>query len=218
MTQAEQNAFLQDHYSAHGAAWCADRLGLTVRQVYRRQKSLGIYRKRRWTAQDDDTLRFLWGTYSIRLISKRMERSETTVYWRAQKLGLGLGCPRGCVYLTQLARECGFDPATLRRILAWADVPIKRALTRPGAQPRGRAGAGKITWFVNHADGLEAVEQWLASEYVATAADARGLGNCTLRRWLVQDGRATPPATKREWWRVPTELIDEVVAAKRGAA
>ncbi|HRE87495.1 MAG TPA: hypothetical protein PK095_00020 [Myxococcota bacterium] len=214
MTQVEQDAFLRENYAAKGAPWCAAQLGLTVRQVYRRQEALGLYRKRRWTECDDDQLRFLWGTYTIEAISKKLGRTQTTIYWRAQQLGLGLGCPRGCVYLTELGREAGFDAATLRRILAWADVPIKRALTRPGAQACGHRGVGKLTFFVDHAEGLEAVERWLAAEYVNAAAKARGLSNCTLRRWLVEDGRAAKPLKKKAW-RVPTKLIDEVVARRR---
>lgn len=215
MTQAEQDTFLRENYAAKGAPWCAAKLGLTVRQVYRRQKALGIYCKRRWTEQDDAQLRFLWGIHSIEVISKKLGRTQPTVYWRAQLLGLGLGCPRGCVYINELSRQSGFAPATLRRILAWADVPIKRALTRPGVQPRGASRIGALTYFVDHAEGLEAVERWLAAEYVTTAARDRGLGNCTLRRWLLEDGRAVPPASKKAWWRVATELIDEVVAARR---
>lgn len=214
MTQAEQDSFLRENYAAKGAPWCAAQLGLTVRQVYRRQKALGIYRKRRWTEQDDDRLRFLWGTHTIEAIAKQLARTQPTIYWRAQQLGLGLGCPRGCVYLTELGREAGFDTGTLRRILDWASVPIKRALTRPGAQSRGTRGLGTLTFFVDHADGLEAVQQWLAAEYVNAAANARGLSNCTLRRWLVEDGRVDKPPTKKAW-RVPTVIIDEVVARRR---
>lgn len=214
MTQAEQDTFLRENYAAKGAPWCAAKLQLTIRQVYRRQKALGLYRKRRWNAHDDDRLRFLWGTHTIEAIAKQLGRTEATVYWRAQRLGLGLGCPRGCVYLTQLGRESGFDPATLRRVLEWANVPVKRALTRPGAQSRGTPGLGRQTFFVNHAEGIEAVERWLAAEYVGSAAKVRGMSDCTLRRWLVDDGRASPPPARKAW-RVPTELIDEVVSARR---
>lgn len=210
---AREEAFLREHYVTRGARWCAEQLGMSLKQISRRQQELGIYRKRRWTPADDATLSMLWGSLSIAVIARRMGRTEKTLYHRSQQLGLGLGVPRGGVYLTELARRSGYESATMRIILRWAGVWIRRALTRPGAQRRGRPGAGRLTYFVDLGDGLEAVDRWLAAEYVEPAAKARGLGGDTLRRWLVEAGHERPKRARARW-RVPTEVIDQVIATR----
>lgn len=93
--------------------------------IYRRAERLGISRRRRWTEADDQRLRKFWdGELSLREIAKRLQRTEATTYWRAQKLGLPLGCPDGWEYLTHAAQRTGYATKQLRPILYWAIVEL----------------------------------------------------------------------------------------------
>lgn len=207
-------AFLREHYATRGATFCAEALGLTWRQVLRRAHALDLRQKRRWTEHADARLAFDWGVIPLREIAKRLGRTEAALYERARQLRLGLGCPQGHAYLTHIAVECGYSTRAMRYILRWAGVQLKRGMTRPGASKRGKGLHEYVTWVVERDRAREAVEAWLAAEYVSAAADRLGLDADTLTRLLVADGRAAKPDHKHRW-RVPVELCDEVVAAYR---
>lgn len=206
-------AFLREHYVSHGSDFCAQALGLTWRQVQRRTHALGLRRTSRWTRADDDKLRFVWGALSLNMVAKRMGRTPAACYWRAKILGLGLGCPRGYVYLGHLAEEAGFSRDSLRRILRWAGVGVLQGPKNPTSKKRGRGLVDYKTWVVDHVEGLEAVERWLEAETVFAASKRIGVGVETLERWLRDDGRAGERPRKKAHWRVSAALVDEVASA-----
>ncbi len=204
-------AFLREHYANRGRAWCAEQLGLSSRQIQRRTTALGLRRREIWTSQNDDMLRFQWGTKTTKEIAERLGRTPGAVYDQAGKLGLGRGCPRGYVYLSRLAREAGYSSATMRHILSWAGVAVGHG---PKAPKKRRSGRAHRTWVVDHVLGLEAVDRWLKAESVNQAALRIGVHSETLWRWLVQDGRAGSPPGNHKRWKVSAAVIDAVVAAR----
>ena len=204
--------FLRKHYAERGQPWCAEQLGLTPRQVQRRTRALGLRRRELWTPKDRDMLIFQWGPKGIKEIAGHIGRTPRAAYDRAGKLGLGRGCPRGYVYLSHLARETGYSRCTMRMILAWAGVGVSRGPKNPQ-----REGRKHLTWIVDHGLGLEAVDRWLEAESVNHAAKRFCMHSETLKRWLVQDGRAGSPPAHQMRWMVPTSLVDAVVAARRSA-
>jgi len=166
---------------------------------------------RHWTAAEDGRLRMLWGEASVSEIAKRMDRTQVAIYWRAGKLGLPRGLQPGMEYMRQAATRTGFDAITLEGLLRWAGVDIVRTMSRPirGAAHRMRA--------VDTVDVDDAIERWMACEIVNHAARRHGLNFDMLARWLEESGEEMPqrPRGKR-WWRVPTDVIDRVVAKRRG--
>lgn len=204
-------AFLRDHYAVRGARWCAEQLGMSLRQIQRRTTALGLRRIQIWTPQNDDMLRFQWGTKTTHEIAKRLGRTPCAVYDQAGKLGLGRGCPRGYVYLSHLAREAGYSSKTTRTILAWAGVAVGHGPKNP---KKPRDGRKHQTWVVDHVLGLEAVDRWLEAESVNQAAKRIGVHSETLSRWLAQDGRAGSPPGNHKRWKVSAAVIDAVVAAR----
>lgn len=207
--------FLREHYPTQGAAWCAERLGLTWRQVIRRAKALKLRQNQPWTEADDNRLRYVWGAQSVEAIAKLLGRTPKATYQRAKVLGLGLGCPHGYVYLGHLADEVGFSRETTRAILRWAGVKLRQGPKNPSSTVRGKGpGPRYVTWIVDRSAGVEAVERFLEHETLNAAAERCGLSAETLARWLVEDGRSgTKPKGKRRWY-VSREVVDEVVQRK----
>lgn len=109
--------------------------GRSLASVYQRMRHLGVRKRPRWTRADDGKLRLLWGQ-SIRVIAKALHRTVLSVYWRAQKLGLGLGCPHGYEYLSAAAIRAGYAVRQLRQILHHSGVPIRKAMSRQGLRAR----------------------------------------------------------------------------------
>ena len=161
-------------------------------------------RYRRWTAADDHRLRRLWGEGTIEATAKALGRSAITTYWRGRKLALPCGVPQGHEYLAHAARRTGFTTGQLRTLLPKSTV--RRTVSAPGR------GAKRSYHCVlpDHVDA--AVARWGRTELVHRAAAARDLNGETLRRWLIAAGEKPPRGAKRRW-RVPTKVIDRVVAA-----
>lgn len=208
-------AFLREHYPTQGASWCAERLGLTWRQVFRRAQALKLRQNQPWTETDDNRLRYLWGSATVESIAQTLGRTDAAVYWRAKVLDLGLGCPHGFTYLGRLAEDVGFSRETTRMILRWAGVRLRQGPKNPSSVVRGKGPEPRYaTWIVEHSEGLEAVERFLAHETLNAAAERCGLSSETLGRWLVEDGRSgAKPKGKRRWY-VSREVVDEVVQRK----
>lgn len=183
--------------------------------IYRRAQRLEIKRRRRWSRQDDNRLRMLWGEASMDAIVRELGRTRLTVYWRAQHLGLELGCPQGWEYLTAAAQRTGYSTGQLRRILRAAHVRIEPGYSRTQA-PKQRH-----YHIVQPHDVDEAVAAWHATETVHDAACRRGMCSETLRQWLLDAG-CTPPKRRgpkparptRAHWRVPSTTIDAVIAER----
>lgn len=206
---AAENAMVREQYTELGPAELAKRLNRSVHSIEQKAKLLSVYRRRRWTPQDDQQLRELWGTMSCEAVAKTIKRTPATTHWRARKLGLATGAVHGTEYLSAAAKRAGFATASLRRVLRYADQPLHRTASRP-------TGAKRHFHAVEPADVDDAVEAWLASEDVHPAAKRRGICGETLQRWLREAASAgfkVPPEPKRKKhrWRVPSETIDAVL-------
>ncbi len=152
---------------------------------------------------------------------RHLRRSEVTIYWRARKLGLPCGAPQGSEHLTAAAKRCGFCTSQLRTILREALVRIYRTLSRPRSSGENKRRTKRTFAYVMPDAVDAAVARWCGSEIVTTAAEARGIGGGVLRRWLLEAGHKPPKASGRvkfRKWRVPTPVIDAVIAARRDLA
>lgn len=209
-----EDAKLKEAYSCNGIDGALSMLPKRSQSsIFHRAQRLGLKRRRRWTPVDDRHLSSLWGTQSLGWIARHLNRTAVTTYWRAQKIGLPLGCPQGHEYLHHAAKRTGYDTKTLREILKAKGVRLWLSMARPNA--------GKYRFHtVDPIDVDDAVKAWLEIEVVHSAAEARGLVGETLRDWLIA-ARARgvvmpePPNTKKGWWRVPSSVIDGVVAWRR---
>lgn len=180
--------------------------GRSVYAVFNRLPRLGIQKRRRWTAADDERLRILWGD-PIRTVAKELGRSIATVYWRAQKLGLPLGVPEGGERLSNAAVRSGFALETLRSILAWHGVPIMRALTREALKTK------RVTHWVESELVDEAVELWLKTETPHAASRRIGISTARIVNRLLASGLKLPKRPERKChWRIPSDIIDRAVA------
>lgn len=211
-----EDVVLRERYVTDGAQACVVALGRSWAAVTQRARRLSIVRRRRWTPRDDLRLSALWGTTTIARVAAQMGRTPRTVYWRAQRLDLGLGCPEGMEYLTHAAERAGYATASLRIILRWAGVRIARAASRPDAAPRSRRLRGE--WVVDPDDVDDAIARWHTTETLEGAARRRGVGSCVLVRLLGEaaargDARVPPkPARPHAHWRVPSALVDDLLA------
>lgn len=184
--------------------------GRTQSAVFHRMRKLGIQKRRRWTAADDRKLEMLWGK-SLKVVAAELGRTMLTTYWRAQKLGLGLGVPQGGEYMSAAARRTGYAISTLWMILRWAGVRPLLSLARERTE--------RSTHWVDPDDVNDAIEKWLLTETPEAAARRHGYSaECVIQR-LIRSGLAVPPRPgKRCHWRIPSEIIDQSMAMfeKRG--
>lgn len=217
---------------SHGSAWSDDEIALfgeawdaggykavqrvlphrTKGAIFHRAARMGLRRRRRWTKAADTELRDLWsfGT-PLTTIARRLGRTKATTYWRAQKLGLPLGVPGDFEHLTTAGRRAGYDPGQMRRILAWAGVPVRRSISRPGKSRTGRRFHVVETVLCD-----EALARWHATEPVETAARRVGLTGDCLRRLLRRAGLIPPKQSRRLHIRVTDEQVQAALAAHRG--
>lgn len=187
--------------------------------LMQRARRIGIAKKPHWTAADDKRLGFLWES-QLRLsaIAKQMNRTTKAVFQRGVFLGLKVGAPDGFEYVTEAARRTGFAIETLAKMLREAGVKLNITHSDPS-----RAAMGKRLWRRHYVDpeSVDAVvAEWNRSENVQRAAATRGLCALTLRHWLRRAGCIPPrlPGERRRQHRVPSEVIDRVVAEHRGKA
>lgn len=208
---SREDATLRTTYAAGGIKAAERALpSRSKAALFHRAQRLGLKRRLRWTPDDDARLTKLWGTMTLRKIAKTISRTEITTYWRAQKIGLQLGCQQGHEYLLHAAKRTGYCSKQLREILKAGGVKLHRSMARPND------GATRFH-TIDPIDVDDAVAKWLASEVVTAAARARGIVGETLHHWLLAArvrGVAVPdqPAQAKCRWRVPTAVIDEVVA------
>jgi hypothetical protein len=229
-TKAEV-CLLRERYATEGAKAIALELGRTWRSVTMRAKRLQLVHVRRWTWKDDDQLRIDWGIHPMEHIAKTLNRTTYGVYCRAQALGLGVGCPQGFEYLSAASRRTGYAVSSLRRILSWAHVPIRRAYAKPDRPP-----SRCPNWIVEPIAVDDAVAEWHQTEPLDCAAERHGVAYTVLIRLLgdaamncdqrvcslvlnrFPNGAANrstdaPPRRSRRHWRIPSALADEFLSA-----
>lgn len=180
--------------------------------VFHRSRRLGLIKNRRWTDVDDKRLRNWWGE-PIAKVARELDRSVITIYWRAQVLGLPLGVPQGGEYLSTAARRCGYATQTFRKILKWAGVSARRAVTRNPLK------CWHAAHWVDPDDANDAVSKWLRTETPQAAGRRLGLDGSTVIRRLILSGLPLPPKPgRKEHWRIESEIIEQACAMvqKRG--
>lgn len=206
-TPAEE-AIVLARYAADGPAVLAAELGRSWVAVTKRAKRLGARRRQPWTEADDARLRLLWGEHSTTGVAKRIGRTPLATYQRAMEIGLPLGCPQGREYLSSAAKRAGYTIRSLRMILRWAGVEIRRAMSRPAERLR-------YMHTVDPQDVDDAIAGFLATETLQAGAIRHGICAETLERILGESGIDLPPKPKnKQHWRIPSETIDAAVAAR----
>jgi hypothetical protein len=162
----EEDALLAELAGHTTAAELAGKLARSRAAVFHRLGHLGISKKRRWTAQDDRKLWLLWGN-DMDMVARELGRTRATVYWRAQVLGLNLGCPEGMERITAAAKRSGFAVSQLRQVLHHSRAKVYRTLTRKPA---------KRSRMVDPMAVDRAVERWQARTHGASFAKAQAAG------------------------------------------
>lgn len=169
---------------------------------------------RYWTPADDSALKLAWGAVGLNTLARRLHRTEWAVWARAGVLGLPRGVPRGCVAIHVAAKIAGYARDTLVKILAAEGVPIKRVASwRKGVAYRMR--------YVDRDDLVDAVERhnriaW-TTESIRAGALRTGCSYAWLWGQLCHAGHVAPGQRGRPH-RVPSEVIDAIVATHRRAA
>jgi hypothetical protein len=220
-TDAEHEVLRQLYPLQDKQAIMAALPGRTWNAIRMRAHRLGVGVKKHYTATEDKKLALLWDS-GLRLsaIAEEMGgRTPQSLYDRGVQLGLTAGCPEGFEYITDAADRTGYEVETLRNIMRWAGVRRRMAISDPSRRGKERPAA----WHRHFVCPLEiddAVERWHATETVNGAARARGLTDMTLARWLTQAGvlEVRPKGAPRVVRRVPSEVIDRVVAERQRAA
>lgn len=207
-----EDAVLRARYDSEPAELIAASMDRTLSAVFHRARRLGLKRRRRWTAEDDRCLVALWGAESLPTIARRLGRTRAAVYVRAREIHLECGASTGYEYLTGAAKRTGYTVEQLRVILKAGGVRISRSMSRP-------SNATRSFHVVDPYDVDRAVEAWHATELVHPAAVARGIGGDVLRGWLlaaIAEGTEMPKPPKRfkARWRVPSSVIDAVIARR----
>lgn len=172
-----------------------------------------------WTHDDDDKrLRRLWdGEQTLRHIAIALDRTPITTYWRAQRLGLPLGCPDGWEALTHAAIRTGYGTGQLRRILAACGIEPTKRITRilPVRGNRRQVQRCHIVW---PADVDAAVESWCEADTLEGHARRRGVCAETLRRRLDSIGITRPADLGKRHWRLSEEDVERALSAESKAA
>lgn len=211
---AEEDAVLREVYEREGHKRVSERLPQrSLSSIFHRANRLGLKARRRWSKADDNQLRDLWDSgVCIHTIAKTLGRTQRTTYWRAQQLGLRLGCPDSFEYLTVAAERTGYCTTQLRPILRWAGVNLKVALARP-------TKARRRFHIVDPFDVDDALERWHGTEPLETAARRLGVRGHVLRRWLRAVGVEEPKDRPfRAHWRVRTADVERAVERLRASA
>ena len=171
------------------------------------RKKLYSSTRSQWTDEHVAILRGNWGIETIETIARKVGRTRQQVWWKASNIGLDIGAPEGWEYFTNAADRVGYDRATLKNILRWADVKMYPAFSK---------GSGNIiqrhvvdSFFVD-----EAVRKWLDSETLFAAANARGVCDNHLLRCMKKYGgevRRVSPRSKRSTMRASSSEWDRVL-------
>jgi hypothetical protein len=203
-----EDGVLRAKYLTDGPKAVAQEVGRSVYSVYRRACTFKIARVKKWTEKEDDKLRINWNSLTIKQLSDSMGRTECALYERAVDLKLTNCAPQGSERLSEAIVRTGYDVGQIRRMLAASGYGM-----RPVTSRRRKEGSNR-KWLVDSFDLDTAIEAWEQSETVNAGALRRGFGEKQLRTWLVEAGHVAPGP--RQVWRVPTVVIDELVAAKMG--
>lgn len=166
----------------------------------------------RWTAAEDHRLTIMWGVDSVEDISKAIGRTPTAIYMRSKVLGLQWACPQGFESITRAAERTGYAVKQIRAILhaTGYTASIREAFSLP----RGSRYRHQII----ETDAVDAaVAKWMKLETIESAANRLNFPATSLRK-LVARRLGPKPTRARCAWRVPSEVLEQIVAEARGAA
>lgn len=186
---------------------------LVARQPKKRPGKKSARHKMHWTREEDAVLRREWGEVGQRVLKKKLRgRSWRAIYRRARNLGLPQGLPQGSVALSSAAEILGLSsPDAVEALARRHGVPI-----RPHPHPHAPEGTRRHPWRCVDLDDITAAmaRETTDTEVVGAAARRRGLYEATLRRWLVDAGEIRGDGNGGRWHRLPSAVIDAVIAAK----
>lgn len=206
----KEEAVLRENYGRVHAKTIGKQLGRSTSAVMHRASRIGLQSRRRWSSDDDQELAALWGEMALGSIAKSLRRTVATVYWRARKLNLKHGCPRGLEYLSGAATRTGYDPKTLRVILKAQGVRLLPAFARP-------TKAKRHFHVVDPQDVDDALARHHEGAPVQQHARELGMSGDCLRVWLLRARAAglrvpAPPTIKKGCWHVSSRVVAEVMA------
>lgn len=207
----EDETFLRENYTKLGAPECARQLGRVLGAVFHKAERLRVRRRARWTTKEMQLLRVHWGQVSLDEVAKLVGRPPLSVYQMASVHGLTHGAPQGMEIFTHAAKRLGIAPASLRRILRWAGVSLRRPPTRTPSKDR----AGRF--FVDSSDVDDAFLRWNETEDLHQVAVRLGWSDIVVRRLLLKaraagDERIPAPPKHGFRWRIPIAVAKELVA------
>lgn len=160
---------------------------------------------RRWTQEEDEQVRFMWGHHPTPTIAAKLNRTSAAVYQRARDvLKIGAGCPVGFEYLRPAAERNGFAYHTFLRVLRWYGVKIHVAATLDAVRWKRR------NRIVDIDDVDQAVAAWLATEPVEHAARRVGVCGATLKARLLRAG-VKPPGGRKQTFRVTAAEVSRAM-------
>lgn len=125
-----EDKYLRDHYQGQTDDELAKHFRCHPSQVATRRYTKGLKRGRKnsagagrpWTTEEEDLLSELWGTISVTGIAKRLDRTESAVRVRAQRLGLGKYLESGgYVSFNQLRLAMGHDGGGNYILKSWVE-------------------------------------------------------------------------------------------------
>jgi hypothetical protein len=164
---------------------------------------------RNWTASEVMKLGDLWERGSeMRVIRRVMGRSRRSIFEKAKRLGLTLGCPEGFEYLTDAFKRVGVcNSNQMRSILNWAGVKIRTTLSSEKA----------TTHFVDPFEVDDAMKRWCNAETLRHASRRHRIRPRTLRVLIVEHNAADPGPNKKPHWRLDPDVVDKLVSEYRKA-
>jgi len=178
--------------------------------LYHAAKRAGVTRRPRWTPKEDARLRVEWGSLTFAQLVRTFGRPRDGIYRRAIILGLPVGCPDECEYLSHAAKRTGYETSQLRRILRWAGVAIRESYSRTH-------GPHRSFHIVDPLDVDDAVAAWHATETLESAARRHGCSAEKIKHALARCGIALARAGNKPkaHYRVESAAVD---AAMKGRA
>jgi len=202
---AEEENTLRDAYPQGYHAALSALPHRTERSIFMKARKMNLRTRPHWTEEENQRLRRMWGEDSLSRIAERLGRTRYAVHRHAKDvLGLKVGCPEGWEHITHSAKRTGYSVETLKNILAYSSIGLMRSYSVPSGRARHRH------LIVQPSDVDYAVSVWCRTETLFDAACRRGMLAETLKVQLIEGG-LTPPATKSQVWRLPSEDIDAAI-------
>jgi transposase-like protein len=205
-----EDQVLHDLYASKGTKACQAVLGRSPASIRHRACNIGVVRHGRWTEKEKERLRMDWGSVAFSEICKNHGRPKEGVYCMAIRLGLTAEIPQGFELISHAATRVGYALKTLQNMLEAIGARPRPTTTRPRRSRKGRRH-----YIIDSMDVDEAVEAWMQSEPLLTAAKRYGIADNTAKRWLLEAGVPAPPEEKKGChWRVPTEVLERVIGGR----